>query len=285
MKTILVEAAWRLVLVAGLTATIAATTAVAAPPRGGDRGRDRGPDRRGHRPPPMGPAMLLRIDGVREELGVTEEQHEQLQDAAREMRGRMRELMPRRGERDRDAMREAAETLRGEARERRSEILEASQIERLDQIDRQVKLERHPVRALTDDTLGEQLGLDEEQSEQLQDRSRDLREEVREKVRERMREIVAEARAEAKEELLEVLTSQQRSQLDDLLGEPIDVDEMIGPPPHRHGPARGEGRHEGRRRGGRDDFRGRSGRGGFGPPAPGFGPPPPPRGGDWLDEK
>jgi hypothetical protein len=103
-------------------------------------------------------------------------------------------------------------------------ILLPQQIDRLEQISAQMQLRGGAAYGLRG-ALAEKLGLSEQQQTEL-----------KEKAAEKNRELYAkyaELKAEMEKELLdEVLTAKQRKQLDDLIGEPIDLNAWQGAARH-----------------------------------------------------
>ncbi|MEQ8848726.1 hypothetical protein [Botrimarina sp.] len=244
------------VLLTAAACTGLAAAALAQPPgRGGPGG---------------GIGGLLRSDEVRSELDITDSQAEELRTLESEMRDKMRDQfrqMRSGGEVDRDAMREQFQQMREEAEQRVAGVLSTTQMDRLKQINLQQQLDQGTGRALMGGPLAEELNLSQEQQTQLREKLREVQAELDEKIR--------EAREAARQELLTVLTSEQRSKLDSMLGEPFAMSEQDGPRFGRGGdrPPRGpRGFGRGDRRGpppgGPEGRRGRPG------------PPPPPPGGE-----
>lgn len=213
---------------------------------------------------PMGMGMLLRSEEVRDELGLTEDQMLELREMGDEMRERFRDgrrgrrgegRRQKRGPRERrgprgeggdfrDEMRGRMEEARAEAEGRLSEILDDDQMNRLRELGVQQQVQRGGPHALLHGELGETLDISDEQRDAMREKTREFRREAGERLR--------EMRREGQEELLAMLTSEQRAQLDAMMGEPFDLpeprfEERRGPrgfdgPPRR-------GRFEGGRRG------------------------------------
>lgn len=294
---------WPAAAIGGVAICVLAVAAsVDAEPgrRGGGPGGPPGMQGRGPMPPPGGPlrlGMLLRMEEVREELGLTDEQMQQLREAGREMRARMggrrggeRGERPPRGERPRPPrgegslgdegpeaegdrpprprgegreemrrrFRDRAEAMGEKVEERLAGILNEEQMTRLKQIDTQLQVRRQGARALTHGPLADELGVSEEQGDQLRDKAHEIRGALAQQIRD-----VTDA---SREELIQELTTEQQAKLDELMGEPFDM-----PPPPRMG-----------RRFGPHGEHGHHGppppRGPRGPRRGGFdGPPPPPQ--------
>jgi Spy/CpxP family protein refolding chaperone len=116
------------------------------------------------------------------------------------------------------------------------------QLERLKQIDLQVRMQQRGEGGISSRTVAEALELTDEQREKLEQRAEEVRQELQEKVR--------QAQVEAREKLLDVLTPQQKAKLEELMGDAFQLqdDERFG----------GRGGFRGREgRGGRDGERGR----------------------------
>lgn len=202
------------------------------PPGGGPRGFGRGG-------PEGGMGMLLRMPEVREELGLLGDQEDQLRELGDELRDRFREEM--RGMRDQmrdpDAREEVfarLEELRGEAEERLGEVLTTEQLTRLKQINLQQQMQGGGARAILNPQLAEKLGITDEQRDQLREKAQEVQRELNEKIQ--------QLRKEAQDEILEVLTTEQRSQLEQMLGDSFDVPDQRG--------RRGRNAQRGGRRGG-----------------------------------
>ncbi|MEO1498798.1 MAG: hypothetical protein AAFV43_16765 [Planctomycetota bacterium] len=288
-----------------------ATLAVAAwadadPGRDGPRGGGPpGSGERGFGPPPPPPqsggirmGMLLRLEEVREELALTDDQVQQLREAGREMRSRRGDRQgpprpprgegrrgegarrggppgegpPREGRRGEDSlsgeergarpprgprgegrgdrrgrMRERLTDRGAEAEERLSGILTDDQLTRLKQIALQQRVRRQGPRALTNGPLADELGVSEEQGDQLREKADELRGALAQQIR-----AVTDA---SRQELFNELTTEQQAKLEEMLGEPFEMppppkrmSRRQGPPsqggPPRGGPPRG-GRREG----------------------------------------
>ncbi|QDU37749.1 Bacterial type II/III secretion system short domain protein [Maioricimonas rarisocia] len=190
-------------------------------PGGFQRGGGRGPG---------GGGLLgeLQRDEVRAELGVTDEQVEQLTELAEGSQERMRERMSgvmeqmRAAETDedrqalRDQMRAAGEELTKETEAEIGKVLNEKQLSRL----RQISLHRAGTRAFTQDDIADELGLTDAQRQQL--------EELREQQDDARRELGFRASDEEREQFRQewdakmsaVLTEQQRDAWQKRLGPP-----------------------------------------------------------------
>ena len=247
-----------LAVVAMISASSMAQPPGPPPGRGGPPGEFGGRGFPGRGGPGGGMGGLLRMQEVRDELGLVEDQMTDLQALGEEMRDRFRSEMGNMRERMRDPefrdeMRARMEEIRGEAEERLAETLTTEQLARLRQINLQQQMQRGGPGALMNPEVSEALGITDTQREQLRERGQKIRSEMEAKMR--------ELRNSAHEQMLEVLTTEQRTKLQEMMGEKFDLPER-----DRFGRGGPRGR----------DGEGRRGRGGrFGGPD---GPPPPPPG-------
>lgn len=92
-----------------------------------------------------------------------------------------------------------------------SSILLPEQQKRLDQVSRQIRMNRLGTAKALSGKIAEELGITGEQKKKLRAKSKELRKELEEKM--------AELRAKAKKELLKELSAEQREKLTDLLGD------------------------------------------------------------------
>jgi Spy/CpxP family protein refolding chaperone len=120
-------------------------------------------------------------------------------------------------------------------------------LDRLKQIDLQVRMQQRGEGGLSSRTVAEALDLSDEQREKLEQRAEEVRKELQEKVR--------QAQTEAREKMLDVLTPEQRAKLDEMLGESFQMTEEN----RSFGRGGFRGRDGRGREGGRDDDRERRG--------------------------
>ncbi len=231
---------------------------------GGFGGGPGGPGGRGG-DPTMG---LLRIDEVKAELKVTEEQQQAIDKLAEQTRSSLESG-------DRPNFREMSEEERGEfiekmrkqqtelakkTKEQLEEVLLPGQIERLDQISLQVR----GAGALDDEQVRQQLKISDDQIAKLAEARESVQAKMREKMqelfqsgdRDAMREAFGKMRTEVEEELFGVLTDDQRSQFNEMKGEPFKMPEQaFGGGGRGRGPGGpgGFGGPGGRRGGGRPE--------------------------------
>jgi Spy/CpxP family protein refolding chaperone len=207
---------------------------------------------------------LLQSDEVRQELDLMDDQVEQLRTIGDDVRNQvrselqdafqgLRDLSPEDRQKRIDEIRAKVDTIVSQSQGRLQEVLLPHQFERLKQIDLQSRIQRGGPSALTEGELAETLGLTDQQKEQLRQRSQEVQQELQQKIQ--------QLRTEARGKLMEVLTPEQRTKLESMLGEEFAVPDQPG-----------GGRFFGRG--------GRRGQGGRGVAAPGGSQTPPPAGAD-----
>lgn len=206
-----------LMLAASALALLAADSAVAQP---GGRG--------GFGQPQGGVGFLLSNDAVRGEIGVTDDQVQELEvmrDEIRdEMRDRMRsafqnfrDMSPEERDEARDRMRQEMQDFQADVETRISGVLSESQMQRLKQIEVQQQMQRGGLRGMLRGELAEKLGITEEQQEQLRAKA----EEEQEKLQQQVRKLTEEAR----ERVLSVLSQSQRDELNRMMGKSFEMPE------------------------------------------------------------
>ena len=221
------EAAIRVFVVAVFLGAFAPSVSIAQP---GGRGDFRG-SQGGFFGGGEGILGLLQRDEVRQEIQLVDEQQQQLEALADELRdemrtemrdlfGQMRDL----SEEDRrarfDEIRTRMEEIRADAESRVEKVLLPHQLERLKQIDVQARIQRQGAAALTGGQLAETLNLTPDQQQKLQARAEEVQREMDEQIR--------QLRLEARNKILEVLTAEQRAKLESLMGEQFDVPDQGG---------------------------------------------------------
>ncbi len=191
-----------------------------AQPGGGRPGGGRRAGGGGRGPGGGGPAALLQREDVQKELELVDDQIKQIEELSQRRREGGRERLEglqdlsdeERAERFRELRAERQEEILKEL----DQILLPHQSKRLAELNAQFA-SRGGSRALTGDRLAEQLGITEEQRENIRKKAEELQEELNEKI--------AELRQELQDELLKELTPQQRSQYEDLLGEAFEFEQ------------------------------------------------------------
>jgi hypothetical protein len=242
----------RTILAACMLAVTVTETAQAQNEPGGapDGQRERGRGRRGEGRDgrggfggmmQVGNAMLLQVPAVREELQLTDAQNDTIDAALESYRDERRSFRP-----DREKMQSMSEDERiafmekmrtdGEMLNQKTDailsaLMEPGQVERLNQISLQMRLNMQVTAALKSDSLKTALGISDEQVKQLDDVDADLqerRESARSAIaggdREAMREQFEKMRQETMDQALAVLTAEQKTKLDEMKGMPIEID-------------------------------------------------------------
>jgi hypothetical protein len=185
--------------------------------RSGGRGPGFGP---GGGIPGMGTVELLRQDAVRKELELLDDQVANLEKLGEEIREMMRDAISRfREGRESDQaggppdMRQLIQSVQTRSQARLGEILLPHQMKRLQQLAMQARL-RGGGFAMLSPEVGEQLGINEQQREQLREKAQGIEADLRKKI--------AELRRQAQDELIALLTPEQQAKYRELLGEPFE---------------------------------------------------------------
>lgn len=207
----------------------------------GGRGGFGGPGGRGI-------AGLLRSDQVRQELEVSDDQladleamGEELRDQMRSMFEGMRDLTPEERRERFQSMRDDMRDIQAQAEERVSEILLPHQVARLKEINLQQQVRRGGLSGALEGGLAEELGIGDDQREQLLTKAQELQRELQEKIE--------QLRNDAREELMDLLTPEQRSKLESMMGSEFQMDNTDRG--GRFGGPGGDRGQRGRRPGGR----------------------------------
>ena len=236
-------------LFAALSCLLVPSLLLAQP--GGGRGFRGGPGGPGGLFGGGGMLGLLQQREVQREIELNDDQSDELralegtlrEEIRNEMQGMfqgMRELSDAERQSRFEEIRARAEEIRKDAEARVQQVLLPHQFERIKQIDLQARIQRGGAAALSEGELAETLGLSEAQRDQLRERAEQVEQEMQQKI--------AQLRTDARNQLLEVLTTEQRAQLNAMMGTEFDLPEA--------GPGwQGRG-------GGRFGFGGRGGRGG-----------------------
>jgi Spy/CpxP family protein refolding chaperone len=207
-----------LVAVAALLIAVAADSAMAQP--GGGRG-GRGGGRGGGFGGGFGGNSaldLLQNQSVQQELELLDDQIKQVEDLAQNnnSRDRIREafaqLRDLPDDQRREKFGEIMASIREETEKQLDTILLPHQSERLKQIQNQLAARRGG--SGISGQLAEELGITEQQQEEMRT--------VAEKAFAEMREKQEQLRQQAQDQILSVLTKAQRKKYDDLMGEPFD---------------------------------------------------------------
>ncbi len=211
-------------LTAGIALLLA--TPAFAQPGGGDRGGFGGRGFGG--PGGGGMSGLLMNEQVQDEIELVEEQKAELRDLAEEIRDDMRSEMGSlfQGMRDlsEDERREKfgeirtkMESFQKQAESKIEEVLLPHQFERLKQLNVQQQINGGGGGAtgLLQGPLADELGITDEQREEMMAKSQELQADVEKKIQ--------KLREEAREELMSVLTPEQRSKLEKMAGDRFDL--------------------------------------------------------------
>jgi hypothetical protein len=206
------------------------------------------PQQRGQRGPGMmgagmGLPQLVRIEAVRTEIGLTDEQAGQVREAMAPVRGRgegerpnLREM----SDQEREQWREQMASRTAEMEQKLAEILNAEQMTRL----RQIQIQAMGNRALLAANVVKELGITEDQQEKMRTASREAMQGLRGAgAGERPdRERMAAAMEKVNAAMLDVLTDAQKANFEELKGKPFDVSQLRGAGPGAGAERRGGGR-------------------------------------------
>jgi len=163
---------------------------------------------------------LLTNEQVQQEIDLVPAQEVDLRKLREDIRDRMRETFSRM----RDASEEERRVIFAEAREvgremeaRAESILMPHQVDRVRQImiQQQMRGRGGAGSALTSGRIADELGLTEEQIEELRKKAEEAQEEMRQKLE--------ELRKQAEEKILSALTPEQRAKWQKMVGEPFEM--------------------------------------------------------------
>lgn len=176
-----------------------------------------------------GPTALLRREDVRKELELLDDQEKQLDALEQKMRDRMREAFtpprdrPQEGNRDqkpqpsqggpRQDFRQMFEKFNKETRDELAKILLPHQLKRLDQLNAQLRMQGGP-RAILGGDVARDLGITDQQREDLQKKIEAIEQETRKKE--------AEIRRQAREQAISLLTPEQQKKYREMVGAPFE---------------------------------------------------------------
>lgn len=153
---------------------------------------------------------LLRDDKVKAELNIVPDQEKQLEDVAAKIRDSAREAFRDFRDLSDDERRKKFEDFRTSSQKEVEAVLLPQQRERLKQlmIQSSARFSRSP--GGINDTLATELNITEAQKEALRKKAEEVQAELQKKI--------AKIQEEARADILSVLTSEQRSKLDKLMG-------------------------------------------------------------------
>jgi Spy/CpxP family protein refolding chaperone len=201
---------------AGLAVVLIVTEAAEAQRGGGRRGRGLGRW--------LSPVRLASIETVQTELKLSDEQKEKVDEINDRLGAEMRGLFEQGGDN-----REQLQKLNNDASAELNQVLDENQQKRLIGILAQVNMEA----ALNNPTVVAELNITEDQKAKMTEvrdanrqAMRDAWEELRDQdlSREDFGAKMAALRTESDKKLLAVLTSEQQAQLEQLKGEPVEID-------------------------------------------------------------
>lgn len=174
-----------------------------------------------------GPLGVLRDQGAREELGITDDQMEKLQDIQRKSFEQMREMFSGMRDLSEDERRERFAEMREKMTKAQEEmqtkiddVLLPQQRDRLKQIALQQRMRFGAQNAMGSPEIAKELGITDEQREKLRQVAQEAEEELRKKTE--------DLREEAKQKILNVLTAEQKDKLKELIGEPAKLSDGFG---------------------------------------------------------
>ena len=139
-----------------------------------------------------GIAGLLQMPEVQREVELTDEQKTELGKLRTEIRDQIRNQMSSNGMRDLSDEERAArfeqirtqmDTIRKDVEAKLQKVLLPNQFDRLKQIDLQSRVQREGAAALTSSELADQLGLTDDQKEQIQQKADQLQQDLQAKIR------------------------------------------------------------------------------------------------------
>lgn len=167
---------------------------------------------------------LLRSTEVQDEIELVDEQKEELQSINADVRDQMRSLFEGMRDLSADERREKMQDMRGEMEEIRAsvegqikDVLLPHQYDRLQQVNLQQNIRRRGFSGALRGDMAEKLGITEEQLEKMTTRAQELQVEMQEKI--------AQLRKDSQDELRQMLTPEQRSKLEEMVGTSFDMPE------------------------------------------------------------
>jgi hypothetical protein len=157
-------------------------------------------------------------DDQKTELGkLRTEIRDQIRNQMQDSFNGMRDLSEEERQARIDQIRGQMDTIRKDVEAKLQKVLLPNQFDRLKQIDLQSRVQREGAAALTSGELADQLGLTDDQREQLQQKSEQVQQDLQTKIR--------QARLDARNQLLDSLTADQRAKLETLMGAQFDLPE------------------------------------------------------------
>lgn len=178
----------------------------------------------------MGLAQLVRMEAVRTEIGLTQEQAEKVREVAASVGGGRgqgaRQNLQDMTDAERRQWREDMEARTAEMEKKLGEVLSADQMKRL----RQIQVQAMGTRALMSPNVVKELSITEEQQEKMRTASREAMQGTRGGGAGQRpdREAMAAAMEKANAAMLDVLTADQKAKFEELKGKPFDVAQLRG---------------------------------------------------------
>ena len=161
---------------------------------------------------------ILNNSSVQDDLQLVDEQIEQINEINREFGQKIKEQMGLMKDENGNFNFQPGVDFAGLVRDLKQQqqdqitnILLPNQQKRLEQVARQMRVEKLGTSKALAGKLAEELGISDEQKKKIRDTSKELKQELDEKI--------AKLRAKAKEQLLDELTPQQKEKLEELMGE------------------------------------------------------------------
>lgn len=189
---------------------------------------------------------LLRNDEIRRELEVTDDQladleamGEDLRNEMRSMFEGMRDLSPEERQERFQTMRQDMEDIRADAEQRMGDILLPHQLARLKEINLQQQVRRGGLQGALQGQVADELGITDEQREQMVEKAQELQQEMQAKIE--------EMRKEAQDELMSLLTADQRAKLESMMGSEFEMEQRTFGGFGQGGFGQGSGRFGGQR--------------------------------------
>lgn len=169
---------------------------------------------------------LLRSPQVQQELKLTDEQKQKLQEVGEQIREKMRGVMQKLRDLPPEERRKQLQALREEMEKQLTAVLKEPQMKRLKQIALQVE----GYAALARPEIAKQIGLTKEQSRKVEEILRQAREKGRELFQQRppdqqaIRQKMQEIRRWVDEQIQPLLTDEQKKKWQELIGEPFKLE-------------------------------------------------------------
>ena len=170
--------------------------------------------------PAMDEMGMLTNSHYQQELGLADEQIQEIKDLNNSFSERMKKMLQSEDGHirinDATNLKKMIDDFNQEKKEKIKSVLLPAQLERLAEVKLQNKMAHQGGAAtLTDKQLAEKLGISDEQKERIKDRAKELRE--------KLEEDIAKLREKAREDLLDELDSDQRNTLNEMLGDKFEL--------------------------------------------------------------